>query len=384
MKIHEYQAKEIMKEYGIKVPKEELALSIKEVEEKASLFDGCVIKAQIHSGGRGKAGGVKLADNVEDAVEKAQSILGNYLYTKQSGPKGKLVNKLLISEKINIDAEYYLSVTVDNAKANLVIIASSEGGTEIEELAISNPEKIAKVNIPLTYGLRSFHIDEVASALKLEGDLKKELSEILKALYNIVIDKDASLVEINPLILSDNHLVALDAKMNFDDNALFMHPDIEALADPLEEDPKELEAKKYDLNYIALDGNIACLVNGAGLAMATMDIISKFGGKPANFLDVGGSASEEKVTAAFNILLQDENVSAILVNIFGGIMKCDVIASGIVEAAKKCDVKVPLIVRLEGTNVKQGKEILNNSGLSFIQADDLASAAKKAVEAGGQ
>jgi len=383
MKIHEYQAKELLKSYGVKVPKGEVATSLEEVETIAAKYGKCVIKAQIHSGGRGKAGGVKLAENVEDAKAKAAKILHQRLITNQSGPEGKLVNKVLVGECCDIAKEFYLSITIDNAKENLVIIASAEGGTEIEEIAKDNPELIIKENYLLSAGLKAENIKNVAEAIKLDTKYYSQFEALLMAMHQLLIDKDASLVEINPLIISGEDLIALDAKVNFDDNALMLHPEIVELRDPSEEDPKELEAEKYDLNYIALDGNIACLVNGAGLAMATMDIIQKFGGRPANFLDVGGSATAEKITAAFEILLADPKVEAILVNIFGGIMKCDIIAEGIVEATKKTNLNVPLVVRLEGTNQKEGSAILANSGIEIIYAEGLSNAAKKAVAAAG-
>ena len=383
MNIHEYQAKELLAGCGVPVPQGYLAEDKQAAIDAANKLGGrCVVKAQIHSGGRGKAGGVKLVNSAEEAGEVAEKLLGATLVTKQTGAAGKVVHKLCVTEAQDIRKEYYLSITNDAASASLVIIASGEGGTEIEEVSAAHPEKIAKIPVSLLTGMRKYIGLEVARRIGIPAENTKEFLAILSSLYRLYIEKDCSLIEINPLVLTgDGHLVALDAKINFDDNALPRHPDVVALRDVLEEDPKEVEASKHDLNYIALSGSVGCMVNGAGLAMATMDIIKKFGGEPANFLDVGGSATEERVKAAFEIVLADPNVKAILVNIFGGIMKCDVIANGVVAAAKAMQIKVPVIVRLEGTNVELGKKILAESGLKLISAEDMADAARKTVAA---
>ena len=382
MNIHEYQAKELLAAYGAPVPAGYLALTAEEAKEAAEKLGGaCVVKAQAHCGGRGKAGGVKLAQSSEEAYELAKNMLGMKLVTKQTGEKGKIVRKLYITGMVGIRHEYYLSLTVDPAKASLTFIASGEGGTEIEEISEKTPEKIVREDVSIEVGLKDFTIRALSSKIGIPAENYKEFAALLRSIYKLFVEKHCSLIEINPLVLTeDGRLNALDAKITFDDNALFLHPEIASLRDENEEDPKEVEAEKFNLNYIALDGSIGCMVNGAGLAMATMDIITSYGGRPANFLDVGGSASEEKVTAAFKILLSDPNVRAIMVNIFGGIMKCDVIASGIVSAAKAIDIKVPVVVRLEGTNVELGKKILKDSGLSLISAVDMADAAKKSVE----
>lgn len=381
MKIHEYQAKDLLSAYGVPVPKGFLAESKAEAMEAAAKFDGkCVVKAQIHSGGRGKAGGVKLVNNPEEAGAVAEKLLGATLVTKQTGAEGKVVHKLYVTEALAIEKEYYLSITTDAASAGLVIIASGEGGTEIEEVSEKHPEQIVKEPVSILTGMKQYKAREVARRIGIPGENVKEFVAMMANLYKLYVEKDCSLVEINPLALTgDGHLTALDAKVTFDDNALPRHPDMAVLRDELEEDPKEIQAGKFDLNYVALSGNIGCMVNGAGLAMATMDIIQKFGGSPANFLDVGGSATTEKVTAAFEILLSDPNVKAIMVNIFGGIMKCDIIASGIVEAAKAMQISIPVVVRLEGTNVELGKKILAESGLALISAEDMADAAHKSV-----
>lgn len=382
MKIHEYQAKELFASYGIPVPAQALITKPEEIEAAIDAVDAPlrVVKAQIHAGGRGKAGGVKLAKSREEAVEKASAMLGAKLVTKQSGPEGKVVHKVLITQGLDIEKEYYLSITVDNEHSCLVIIASGAGGTEIEEMAVSHPELIVKMPVALENGLRDYQAREVARRIGIPAENGKEFMQILSKMFALFTEKNCSLVEINPLILTDEHkLVALDAKITFDDNGLVRHPELLPLRDPMEEDPMEVKATEAGLNYVALDGDIGCLVNGAGLAMATMDIIHKFGGDPANFLDVGGSASTEKVTAAFEILLSNPKVHAIMVNIFGGIMKCDIIAQGIVEAAKAVQIRVPLVVRLEGTNAQQGKEIIRQSGLSIVPAASLADAAHKAV-----
>lgn len=383
MKIHEYQAKELLAAYGVPVPDGLLALTPEEAKEATEKLGGqSVVKAQVHCGGRGKAGGVKLAKSPEEAFSIAQNMLGMTLVSKQTGPEGKVVHKVYITKAVDIRKEYYLSLTADASNATLVIIASGEGGTEIEETSEKNPEAIVKEQVSILTGLKSYEALEVAKRIGIPAENRKEFAAILQKMYKLYVEKDCSLIEINPLILTgDGSLSALDAKITFDDNALARHPEVALLRDEQEEDPKEVRASKSDLNYVALDGNIGCMVNGAGLAMATMDIIKKFGGSPANFLDVGGSATEERVTTAFEILLSDPHVKAIMVNIFGGIMKCDIIASGIVAAAKAIDIQVPVVVRLEGTNVELGKKILEESGLALISAKDMADAAHKSVSA---
>ena len=384
MKIHEYQAKELLGKYGVSVQQGVMAETPEAAAEAARSLGGqlWVIKAQVHSGGRGKAGGVKLAHSPEEAAEVTRNMLGMKLVTNQTGPDGKIVRKVLVTEGADIEKEYYLSVTVDNEHAGFMIIASGEGGTEIEETAVKHPEKIIKEFIPYATGLKDYHARYVGAKMGIAPEHIKTFVAMLKGMYAVLLEKDCSLVEINPLVLTKQGvLMALDAKVNFDDNALFRHPDIVALRDIFEEDAKEVEAGKYDLNYVSLDGNIGCMVNGAGLAMATMDIIKAFGGLPANFLDVGGSATTERVTAAFKILLSDPNVKAIMVNIFGGIMKCDVIAEGIVVAARETGLTIPLIVRLDGTNVERGKEILASSGLKITPASSMAEAAHLSVNA---
>ena len=342
----------------------------------------CVVKAQIHAGGRGKGGGVKLARSPEEAGEIARKMLGMQLVTHQTGPQGQKVRRVYIEEGMDIARELYLGLTLDRAVSRNTLMASSEGGVEIEEVAASHPEKIVREAIDPVVGLAGYQARDLAFALELKGPAVNSFAKFAAAMYRAYEATDASIVEINPLVVTkQGEVVALDAKMNFDDNALFRHKDISELRDPDEEDPREQLAKRYDLNYIALDGNIGCMVNGAGLAMATMDIIKSAGGMPANFLDVGGGADEAKVTAAFKLLLSDPQVQAVLVNIFGGIMRCDIIAAGIIAAAKQVDLKVPLVVRLEGTNVEQGKALLRNSGLPIIPADDLGDAARKVVAA---
>jgi len=389
MNIHEYQAKRLFEEFGIPCLKGVPARTSEEmVTALSELPDGeIVVKSQIHAGGRGKGtftdgfkGGVKVVKSKEEAREMAQKMLGNTLVTNQTGPEGRKVQTIYFAEGSDIEKEYYLAMLLDRATGKPVIIASTEGGMDIEQVAEETPEKIAKVHIDPTIGLMPYQARQIAFALEFKGDQVKQMVKLLMNLYRLYNEKDCSLVEINPLITTpEGKIVALDAKVNFDDNGLFRHADIRELRDLNEEDPKEVEASKYDLNYIALDGNIACLVNGAGLAMATMDIIKYFGGNPANFLDVGGSANEEQVTHAFKIILSDPNVKGILVNIFGGIMKCDVIAKGIVAAAKNVEMTVPLVVRLEGTNVDMGKKILEESGLELTSADTLSQAAEKIV-----
>lgn len=381
MNIHEYQAKELLAAYGVPVPAGKLALTPEEAYEAAKGFGGkAVVKAQAHCGGRGKAGGVKLARTAEEAKELAKKMIGMKLITPQTGADGKTVRKLYVTEMIGIKKEYYLSLLTDSANACLSFIASSEGGTEIEKVSAEHPEKIAREQVSAEVGVKGYTARLLAKKIGLPEENLREFTQILQKLYRCYLENDCTLIEINPLVLTDKEgLSALDAKITFDDNALPRRPEIAALRDELEEDPKEIEAEKYGLNYIALDGSIGCMVNGAGLAMATMDIIKHFGASPANFLDVGGSANEEKITAAFGILLSDRHVKAILVNVFGGIMKCDIIAAGIVAAAKKTAIGVPVVVRLEGTNVEKGKEILRESGLSLISADDLGDAARKCV-----
>ncbi len=391
MNIHEYQAKELFAKYGIAIPKGLAAHSKKEVDHVlGQIPDGkMVVKSQIHAGGRGKGvfkdgfeGGVKLVANKKEALDVANHMLGNTLVTKQTGPDGRKVNTLYFTEVNTIKKEYYIAILLDRKISQPVIIASTEGGMDIETVAAQSPEKIIRIEVDPLFGLRDYEARAAAFSLGMKDGLVKQMVKLLRGMYDLYWQKDAALVEINPLVVTqDEQLVALDAKITFDDNALYRHPDILALRDFNEEDPKEVAASQFSLNYIALDGNIACLVNGAGLAMATMDIIQHYGGHPANFLDVGGGASEEQVTEAFKIILTDPDVKGILVNIFGGIMKCDVIARGIVAAAQKLNLDMPLVVRLEGTNVKEGKQILRDSGLSLIPADSLADAAQKVVAA---
>jgi len=343
-----------------------------------------VVKAQIHAGGRGKGGGVKLARSLDEVEDLAGNILGMTLVTHQTGPQGKLVHKVLVEQGLNIEKELYMGMVIDRASERIVMMVSTEGGVEIEKVAAETPEKILKAFIDPLVGIMPYHTRELAYGLGLSGDLVKKASRFMIALYNAFVGKDASLAEINPLVITkEGDLIALDAKMNFDDNALYRHNDILEMRDLSEEEPLEVEASKYDLNYIKLDGNIGCMVNGAGLAMATMDIIKLYGGEPANFLDVGGAASAERVENAFRILLSDPNVKAVLVNIFGGIVRCDRVANGIAQAAKNLDIKVPIVVRLEGTNSKEGLDILNTSGLSFITAVGMADAAENVAKAAG-
>ena len=384
MKIHEYQGKEIFRKYGVATPRGFPAFSIDEAVEAAKKLGGkvWVVKAQIHAGGRGKGGGVKVAKSLDEARNLSKKILGMNLVTHQTGPEGQKVRRLLIEEGADIRKELYVGMVVDRGTQKVVLMASSEGGMDIEEVAATTPEKIKKVFIDPVEGLTDADADEIAIGIGIPQASVPQARAIFKALYRCFDEADASLVEVNPLILTgDGRVVALDSKINFDDNALFRHPDIVALRDLDEEDPLEIEASKYDLNYISLDGNIACMVNGAGLAMATMDTIKLFGGSPANFLDVGGGATAEKVTAAFKIMLSNKKVKAILVNIFGGIMKCDTIATGVVAAAREVNLKVPLVVRMKGTNEDLGKKILKDSGLPIISADNMADAAKKVVAA---
>lgn len=382
MKIHEYQAVQLFREFGIATAAGVPAFTPEEAVEAARTLPGpvYVVKAQIHSGGRGKAGGVKIAKSLEEVKDYAEKLLGATLVTKQTGPEGKVVQRLFITEGVDIEKEYYVSFAVDGQSAKIVMIASAEGGTEIEEVAEHSPEKIIKEYIDPTIGLRGYQARHAADLLGLKGDEVKQFMSIASGLYKLFLAKDCSLVEINPLAkLKDDRMVAIDAKVNFDDNALFRHKELQELRDLSEEDPKETEAAKYDLNYIPLKGNIGCMVNGAGLAMATMDIIKYYGAEPANFLDCGGGATAEKVAGAFKILLSDPDVKGIMVNIFGGIMKCDVIAQGIVEGSRQVGLNVPLVVRLEGTNAEAGKQILRESGLDITPADSMADAAQKII-----
>jgi succinyl-CoA synthetase beta subunit len=395
MNIHEYQAKQLFADAGVAVPQGTVAQSVEDFDQAlATLPSGnaIVVKAQIHAGGRGKGtfkdgfqGGVHVVSTPEDARTKAEAMLGNVLVTKQTGEAGKEVSTIYFNDATDIDKEYYLAILMDRATSQPVIIASTEGGMDIEEVAEQTPEKILKVLIDPTLGIRPFQARQVAFGLELKGDSFKQCVKLVTKLYAFFWDKDCSQVEVNPLVTTPGgDVLALDAKVNFDSNALFRHPDVVELRDLSEEDPKEVEASKFDLNYIALDGSVACMVNGAGLAMATMDIIKHYGGSPANFLDVGGGATEEQVENAFRILVADDAVKAILVNIFGGIMKCDVIATGIVNAARNLELNVPLVVRLEGTNVEEGKKILADSGLALEPADSLAEAAEKVVKLAAQ
>ncbi len=392
MNIHEYQAKELLAKYGVGIPAGCPALTVDDAVEGAKQLPGplYVVKAQIHAGGRGKGkfkelaadakGGVRLAKSLEDVKKDAEEMLGNTLVTVQTGEAGKQVNRLYVTDGVHIDKEYYLALLVDRSSGRVAMVVSTEGGMDIEEVAHSTPEKITTIAIDPAQGFMPHHGRAVAFALKLQGDLNKQAQKLAKQLYTAFMDLDCAMLEINPLVeTKDGQLLVLDTKMSFDSNALYRHPDVEAMRDETEEDPMEVEASKHDLAYIKLDGNIGCMVNGAGLAMATMDIIKLNGAFPANFLDVGGGASKEKVTAAFKIILSDPAVKGILVNIFGGIMKCDIIAEGIVAAAKDVNLSVPLVVRLEGTNVEKGKEILENSGLPIVSAHDLGDAAKKIV-----
>jgi succinyl-CoA synthetase beta subunit len=389
MKIHEYQAKTILAKYGVAVPRGEMALTRAEAEKAAHRLleegaKGVVVKAQIHAGGRGKGGGVKVARNLEEAKGWADKILGMRLVTHQTGPEGKVVQRLLIEETLPIERELYLGIVVDRATARPVFMASAAGGMEIEEVAARDPNAILKEAIDPTIGFQAFHARKLAFGLGLKAEHINEAVRFMTGLYRAFVETDASLCEINPFITTtDGRLFALDAKFSFDDNALYRHKDLKELRDISEEDPLEVEASKYNLNYIKLDGNIACLVNGAGLAMATMDIIKYAGGSPANFLDVGGGANAQQIGHAFEILLSDKNVKAILINIFGGILRVDTLADGVVQAAKATNLKLPLVLRLEGTNVEQGREILKNSGLNFQVAETMKDAAEKVVAAAG-
>jgi succinyl-CoA synthetase beta subunit len=383
MNIHEYQGKEILRSYGVAVPNGRVAFTVEEAVEAAKELGSeiCVVKAQIHAGGRGKAGGVKVAKSLDEVRTYASELLGKVLVTHQTGPEGKEVKRLLIEEGCDIKKEYYIGLVVDRATSRVVLMGSEEGGTEIEEVAAKTPEKIFKEYIDPAVGLQAFQARRMAFNINIPKELVNQAVKFMMGLYQVFVEKDCSIAEINPLVITgDGKVMALDAKLNFDSNALYRHKELLEYRDLDEEDPKEIEASKYDLNYIALDGNIGCMVNGAGLAMATMDIIKYYGGEPANFLDVGGGATAEKVTEAFKIILSDPKVKGIFVNIFGGIMKCDVIATGIVEATKQVGLELPLVVRLEGTNVELGKKILEESGLNITAAESMADGAQKIVE----
>jgi succinyl-CoA synthetase beta subunit len=384
MNIHEHQAKKILKKYGAVVPEGVFAFTVDELIEKAKSLktEKFVLKAQIHAGGRGKAGGVKILNTIEELTDAAKVLLGKTLVTHQTGPEGREVKRLYVEESSNIDKEFYLSCLIDRASSKIAFISSDQGGMDIEEVANNTPEKIITTKINITDEISNEDCEEIIKIFNLTDDAKKQAILLIKSVYNMFIGTDANMVEVNPLILTkEKKIICLDAKVNFDSNALFRHPEIIELRDLNEEDPAEIEASKHDLAYIKLDGSIGCMVNGAGLAMATMDIIKLYGKEPANFLDVGGGASKEKVSAALKIILSDKNVKGILINIFGGIMRCDVLAQGVVDAAKEININVPLVVRLAGTNFKEGKEILDNSGLKLISAENLDDAAQKIVEA---
>ena len=384
MNIHEHQAKEVLKKYGANVPNGYFALNVKDLVEKAKNLktEKYVLKAQIHAGGRGKAGGVKILNTLEELKNSANELLGKTLVTHQTGPEGREVKRLYVEESSNIEKEFYLSCLVDRASSKIAFISSDQGGMDIEEVASSNPEKIITTKVDIAEEISDADCESVIKIFDLNSDTKDQAISLIKSIYKMFISTDANMVEVNPLILTkEGKIVCLDAKVNFDSNALFRHPEILELRDLNEEDLTEIEASKHDLAYIKLEGSIGCMVNGAGLAMATMDIIKLYGKEPANFLDVGGGASKEKVSAAFKIILSDKNVKGILINIFGGIMRCDVLAQGVVDAAKEINISVPLVVRLAGTNFKEGKEILDNSGLKLISAENLDDAAKKIVEA---
>jgi succinyl-CoA synthetase beta subunit len=383
MNIHEHQAKQLLKKFGAIVPNGEACFTVQEVLEKAKKlnFKKYVLKAQIHAGGRGKAGGVKILDNLADLEKAANDLLGKKLVTHQTGPSGKEVKRLYLEEPSNIEKEFYLSCLIDRASSKIAFISSDQGGMDIEEVAKNDPSKISTVKINFSGDIKDEDCKKIVQNFNLDNNAKLKCIKIIKSIYKTFISTDASLIEINPLILTkENNIVCLDAKISFDDNAIFKHPELLELRDLNEEDPTEIEASKHDLAYIKLDGTIGCMVNGAGLAMATMDIIKLHGQEPANFLDVGGGASKEKVSAAFRIILSDKNVKGILINIFGGIMRCDVLAQGIVEAAKETKIDIPLVVRLAGTNSEEGKKILDESGLKIISASDLGDAAKKIVK----
>ena len=384
MNIHEHQAKQLLKKYGAKVPNGIFAFNVQDLLEKAKTLntEKFVLKAQIHAGGRGKAGGVKILNDLKDLEKGATELLGKTLVTHQTGPNGREVKRLYVEESSKIEKEFYLSCLVDRASSKIAFISSDQGGMDIEEVAVKTPEKIITTKVELSENISDEDCNNIIKIFNLKDKSREEAIDLIKSIYKMFVDTDANLVEINPLILTkDNSVICLDAKMNFDSNALFRQNEIMELRDLNEEDDTEIEASKHDLAYIKLDGSIGCMVNGAGLAMATMDIIKLYGEEPANFLDVGGGASKEKVSAAFKIILSDKNVKGILINIFGGIMRCDVLAQGVVDAAKEINISVPLVVRLAGTNFKEGKEILDNSGLKLISAENLDDAAKKIVEA---
>ncbi len=384
MNIHEHQAKQILKKYGAAVPEGIFAMNIEELVEKAKSLktEKFVLKAQIHAGGRGKAGGVKILNTLEELKIAAKELLGKTLITHQTGPEGREVKRLYVEESSSIEKEFYLSCLVDRASSKIAFISSDQGGMDIEEVASKTPKKIITTKIEIGDEISDVDCEKIIEIFNLTDDIKNQAISVIKSLYKMFISTDANMIEVNPLILTkEKKILCLDAKVNFDSNALFKHPEIAKLRDLNEEDPIEIEASKHDLSYIKLDGSIGCMVNGAGLAMATMDIIKLYGSEPANFLDVGGGASREKVTAALKLILLDKNVKGILINIFGGIMRCDVIAQGVVDAAKEIDISVPLVVRLAGTKFKEGKRILDNSGLKLISADNLDDAAKKIVEA---
>ncbi len=384
MNVHEYQAKKLLSDFGVRVPGGQVVFSADEVSEVLDTLNSAkyVVKAQIHAGGRGKGGGIKVVDSAGDAAAAAEQIIGMNLVTHQTGPEGKKVGSVLIEEASSIKKEFYLGMVIDRSREKVVVMGSPEGGVEIEEVAAKSPEKIIKEHVDISLGIQPYQCRKIAYFMGLEGGAVRQAVSFISSLYRVFIEKDCSLAEINPLVLtSDGNVVALDAKINFDDNAFFRHRDIAGLRDRDEEDPLELEASDAGISFVKLDGNIGCLVNGAGLAMATMDIIKHHGGEPANFLDVGGGATTEQVTKAFKMILSDENVKAIFVNIFGGIMKCDTIADGILEAAGEVGINVPLVVRLEGTNVEAGREILSNSGLDIETGADMKEAASKVVKA---
>jgi len=383
MKIHEYQAKEIMRQYQVPVPRGAVAETPSQAKEVAEGIGGSsfVVKAQIHAGGRGKGGGIKTAKSPAEVEQVAASLLGSILVTPQTGPEGKRVNRVLVEEGLEIAQELYLGITIDRGRECPVIIASAEGGVEIEELARTSPEKIVKEWVDFAVGLRPFQLNKITFALNLDAPLRRPMAQLISALYRLFTEKDASLAEINPLVITKKgELFALDAKVNFDDNALYRHKDVAALRDTLEENPLEVEASKYNLNYIKLDGNVGCMVNGAGLAMATMDVIKLAGGEPANFLDVGGGATVDMVKNGMRILVSDPNVKAVFINIFGGILRCDTLAKGLIEAVKEVEVKVPIVIRMEGTNVELGRKLLNESGLKLIVANTMKEGAQKVFE----
>jgi len=384
MNIHEYQAKELLRKFGVNTPNGASIFSLNEIDKKFKKLktEKVVLKAQIHAGGRGKAGGIKIVNDINELKKEAKNLFGKKLITPQTGPQGKIVKRLYIEETSDIKKEFYLSCLVDRSSSKIAFISSLEGGIDIEKISKENPEKIVTVKVGLSKSIKEDEIKKIINPFNLPEKTKHQASDILKSIYRLLIEKDASLIEINPLVLTKNEdLLCLDAKINFDDNALYRHQDILLLKDPNEVDPIELEASRFDLSYIKLNGKIGCMVNGAGLAMSTLDIIKLYGSEPANFLDVGGGASKEKVSAAFKIIMSDKNVKGILINIFGGIMRCDVLAQGVVQAAKEINLSVPLVVRLAGTNVKLGREILEKSNLKIISAKNLSDAAKKIIEA---